>query len=103
MVRDQLREAASTEVDRVEWLEDLQAVLRHHPAVLQIVAAAPGERFELDPDVAVYFLGRADHLDAGLNDVLADAIAGDRRDGVRPHHGPPVSVSRRAFTARVGA
>ena len=61
----------------------------HHPPVLQVVATTPGERLELDLDVAPDLFGRADDLDAGLNDILADAVAGDRRDRVRPHRGPP--------------
>ena len=80
-------EADRPEVDRVERLQSSGAVLGHHPPVLQVVGAAPGERLDLNLDVAVDLFGGAEYLEAGLDHVLADAVAGNRRDRAVPHRG----------------
>ena len=73
--------ADRAEVDGVEGLQGLQAVLGHHPAGLRVVLAAPGELVPLEGEPAVGLLGEeVEDAAAGGDDLLADAVGGDRCD-----------------------
>src|SRR5918997_1761767 len=66
VVRDG-RPAYGSEVDRVEVGKSLQAVLWHHPAVLEVVLAAPREPREAQRWRAVYLGRRLEHPDPGFH------------------------------------
>src|SRR5690606_15356677 len=71
------RPAHGAEVDGVEAAQRVQAIRRHHPAVLLVVGTAPGEA--LAPDAKAEYVGcRAHHAHTFVNDVAANAIPGDQ-------------------------
>ena len=72
--------ARRAEQDRVVLADQIPAVLRHHPAVLFVILAAPVEMVDLEREPAVTFGDCGQHLDAGGDDFRADAVAWDRRD-----------------------
>ena len=86
VVRD-VRIAGGAEQDRVLVADRGQAVLRHHRAVPAEVVAAPVEVLEREAEAAARPGERLQHLLAGRNDFLADAVAGNGRDRVGLHEG----------------
>ena len=84
MVRHQRRQAHGPEEDGLVLPDLLQPVLGHHPAVLNVVVAAPGELvpLELEAELAAR---RLQHADAFRHHLFADAVAGDDRDLVLGH------------------
>ena len=59
----------------------VQAVVGHHPAGLLVVLAAPGEVLPLEGELALGLFGqRVEHPAARGDDLLADAVGGDRGD-----------------------
>ena len=100
--------ADRAEVDCVESLKDRKRILRHHPAVLVVVGAAPGERLEHETDLTAGRLGDAlENLDTFGHDLIANAIAGDDCDPklrhVLPAPLPLVRQSSMLGTSHIGA
>jgi hypothetical protein len=76
--------ADRAEVDGVEFLELVEAVLGHHPAVLGVVVAAPAELLPVKGETAVRGIGeRVQHGPAGFDDLDADTVGGDGGDPER--------------------
>nr|GEU28650.1 HTH-type transcriptional regulator PtxR, putative [Tanacetum cinerariifolium] len=75
MVRD-VRVAGGAEQDGVLVAQGVQAVGGHHHAVLAVVVAAPVEVFELEAERVAAGGQRGQHLLAGRDHFLADAVAG---------------------------
>src|SRR5918997_285789 len=71
------------EVDGVEAGQGLQAVLRHHPAVLQVVLAAPRELREAQFERGISLSRGLEHPHTGAHDLGPDPIPTD--DG-GPNH-----------------
>ena len=88
VVRDQGREADGAQEDRRMAADLLEPVLGHHPAVLDVVVAAPGQLVPVEGD-AVFRTGGVQHADALGHDLLADPVAGDHRDPVPDHRQLP--------------
>ena len=89
-----VRVAGRAEQDRVLVAQRVQAVVRHHHAVRAEVVAAPVEVLELEAEPLAGGGQRLQHLLAGGNDFLADAVAGDGGDPVRLHGLSPGGVGR---------
>jgi hypothetical protein len=70
------RIADCAEVDRREIPQTPQAVIVHHPAVLQVIIAAPIEIFGFDFKAADAG-GRAQHAQTCGYHFLADSVSGD--------------------------
>ena len=103
------RIAGRAEVDGIEGLELIGGALRHHAAVGDVVIAAPGEARERQLEAAGALREGGQHLLAGGNDLLADAVAGNGRDAVRAHDAHPCflkgwhrlhEIGRRAMATR---
>src|ERR1700722_9511609 len=100
-----LRRADRAEIDRVMALDLLAAVRRHHEAGLAISVRAPIELIEAPFQPAVALGDRLQDLEAGRNDLLADAVAGNDRDPIAPHGWVPgfqeaALAAERAFQRR---
>ena len=80
-----LRRADRAEIDRVMILDVLAAVRRHHQAGLAIIIGAPIELVEAPFHPALALGDRFQDLEAGRNDLLADAVARNDRDPIAPH------------------
>ena len=85
MVRHGRGQTHRTEVDRVAVGELRQAVLGHHPAVLQVPLARPGELDALESEAARQLGRPVEDAEALGDDLPADAVAGDDRDPMVPH------------------
>ncbi len=85
------------EVDGIGTQQRVERAGWHHPAVREVVLAAPGVRRGRDGE-AVARCCRRDHGEGGRRDFLADAVAGDDRDRMLTHDSLP--VRRRARGAR---
>ena len=83
-----IRIAGRAEENRVLAAERIEAVGRHHLAVLAVVVAAPGELLELKGELVVWRSQRFQNLPAGGHDFLADAIARHQRNPIRLHFHP---------------
>ena len=81
-------EAHGTQEDGVVVADLFDAVLRHHPPVLGVVVAAPGQLvpLELDAELAAR---RLQHPDAFRHHLFADAVTGDDGDLVLGHEQLP--------------
>ena len=77
------------EQDRIVVADQIAAILRHHAAVLLVVLAAPVEVVEPDFETALALGERGERLDAGGDDLCADAVAGNGRNCVGFHVGLP--------------
>src|SRR5712692_263495 len=77
-------EAHRAEEDRVVRADLLKAIVRHHPAVLRVILAAPGEAVPTKLQ-AILCTGGFEHAQALGNHFLADSIARDHRDLVTLH------------------
>ena len=76
--------ADRAEVDGVELLEYLQAVLRHHPAGARVVLAAPAELVPVEREGPGAAGGqRVEHLAPGGHHLPANAVRGNHRDPQR--------------------
>src|SRR5438874_1971668 len=63
--------------------------------MLEVVGAAPGKLFVVNPKAASALLRRVEHLDALGNHVLTDAIARDESYTIVPHEfWRPISAYR---------
>ena len=68
-----------TKEDRVELLQCLKRVRRHHASVLQVIFAPPREMLKLKRERPILFRRRIENLDALGNDLWANAITRDYR------------------------
>ena len=75
--------ADRTQVNGVEAPQQIQSILGHHPAVLEVVLATPRELGQVELETAGRILGRREHGQAGFDHLAAGAITGDDRDAVR--------------------
>jgi hypothetical protein len=81
MVRD-VGPTYGSEINRVEFLELVQAVGGHVPASLQIVLGRPVEGGKFEFETTHGLCEDVEHLDCGICNVDADAVAGDAGDAV---------------------
>ncbi len=77
--------ADRAKVDRVEFLERLERVGRHHPAMLEVVGTAPVERRRFQPEIAAQLGQQRQRLQAFRDNVLPDAIARKHRHPMIAH------------------
>jgi hypothetical protein len=80
-----VRIAGAAEQDRVLVAQCVQAVVRHHHAVRAVVVAAPVEVLELEAERGARLGEGFQHLPAGGNDFLADAVTGNGGDRIGLH------------------
>ena len=73
-----VRAAHRAEQNGVELLELLEAVSGHHPAVLLVIAAAPGEARPAQAGLVAPHR-RVGHADGLFDHLRADAVAADHR------------------------
>ena len=92
-----VRRADRAEIDGIETAQLLEAVRGHHPAVPAVVGGAPVERCDLETQLGLARAQGVQHLEPGGDDLLADAVPGDRRDAMESHlELPPWSATRRS-------
>src|SRR5437588_1475009 len=82
------RPAHRAELDGVVLADLLEAVLRHHPAGLEVPRAAPVERLPLEGD-AESSSRRLQHAHTFGHHFRADAVSGNDRDPVSAHESLP--------------
>ena len=81
--------ADRAEVDRIELLQFLAAIFRHHYAVCLVVIGAPIEALDLKTKAAVPLRKSIENLEAGSDDFLADPVGGNSGDLVFTHGTSP--------------
>jgi hypothetical protein len=86
MIRDRSGPADRAEVDCVVMPNRLEPVLRHHPSVLRVVVAAPGQIVPGERD-AVLGCDRFEHAQAFGHDFLANTVTRDDGDAIAFVHG----------------
>jgi hypothetical protein len=78
------RPADGAEVDGVEVLQLVEAVLVHHPAVLGVVVGTPGELLPGEGEAAAGGVGEGvEDGAAGRDDLDTDSVGGDGGDAER--------------------
>ena len=98
MVRD-IRPADCAKVDRVVFLQLLEAVGWHVRASREIALAAPVKRREVELKAATGLGEFGKHLNGGFGNVYANAIAWDARNAMDPSNFASV---RRHFVGQLG-
>src|SRR5690606_15589659 len=84
-----IRRPDGTEEDGIDIADRREAILRHHEPMLMIVVRAPVERPYIKLEAAIARCERIENLEAGRDDLLADAVARNGRDSIRLHASPP--------------
>src|SRR5262249_52410345 len=92
-------ESHRAEKDRLELSKPLEAVLGHHAPGFRVALAAPIERRPLDLE-AEPPAGGVEDAHAFGHDLLADAVAGNRRNAVL-HRSPPCALIREKWSPSV--
>src|SRR5260221_6772925 len=85
MVRH-IRRGDGAEKDGVELLQGRQTIGRHHHAVFLVIIRSPVESLEIELDIAKPLLQAAEHLDAGGDDLGADAVGGNGGNRIFTHY-----------------
>ena len=92
--------ADRSEEDGVELAQLLEPALGDVMAMLQVVVGAPGKALYLEAEIGAR-CDRLEHLQAGRDDLDADAVAGDGRDAVGAH-GPRILAERTFVYKTIG-
>ena len=80
-----VRRAHRAEEDRVMVADPVATVGGHHHAVRLVIVGPPVEVVEPEPERPVLGGEGVEGLDAGRDDLDADAVGRDRRDGIGLH------------------
>ena len=72
-------------INCAEWSKEFEAILRHHHAVLFVVARAPRKSFYLKLKIAGLLCERMQDFKAGSDHFWANAIRRDSRNGILAH------------------
>jgi hypothetical protein len=80
-----VRRADGAEINRIEGLQRLEPVRRHHRAVLPIVVGTPIEGFDVEADIAEPLLQALEDGEAGGDHFGADPVGGNRCNRVLTH------------------